>query len=288
MFEHYYAVLKGKEKPKYKAVDIEEKVRRAKQIFESCALCEHRCGVNRYRERGFCRVGAELRVASYFLHWGEERFLVPSGTIFFSSCNFRCVYCQNYDISQFPKAGTVCTPTKLARIMEELERRGAKNINLVGGDPTPYIPLILEALLHADLHIPLIWNSNLYLTPEALDLILGVIDLWLPDFKYGNDICALRLSSAPNYWQVITRNLDRLVRAGEEILVRHLVLPGHIECCTEPVLRWLGERGLPVNVMYQYHPEWKAAEFGVGRQLTWKEIERVEMICEELGINRVE
>ena len=143
--------------------------------------------------------------------------------------------------------------------MSFLERKGAINVNLVGGDPIPHIHVILEALTIADVRIPIIFNSNLYLTEEAMRLIVHVVDLFLPDFKYGNDSCASKLSLAPNYWEVLTRNLLTVRKEGRETIIRHLVLPGHLKCCTEKVLRWISEN-FPealVNVMGQYRPEYR-------------------------------
>ncbi len=327
MFEHYWAVRNGERLPLFRAVrsfpcefegdmelnelwkvhkecsrefwkeypDIEEggversfldlKVEIVKRVLGECVLCERRCGVDRRKGRGFCGLGEEARVASHFLHLGEESVLIPSGTIFFSSCNFRCVYCQNWDISFFPDSGREVSAAELARMMEDLERRGAVNINLVGGEPTPNIPAILEAFRVADVRIPIVWNSNLYLTPEGMELIYDIIDLWLPDFKYGSDECALRLSSAPRYFEVVTRNLEKI--RGRDVLVRHLVLPGHLECCTERILKWISENTpeFCVNVMFQYRPEWRAAEVpGMGRVLMREEIERALELAEKYGV----
>ncbi len=233
------------------------------EIAKNCRFCEWRCGVNRIEgERGVCRV-RETRVSSHFIHMGEEPPVSPSGTIFFSGCNFRCLYCQNWDISQFPESGRSVTSQELAKMMDDLRRNGVRNVNLVGGEPTPNIHTIMISLRYASENFPVIWNSNMYLSEEGMKLLLGVVDLWLPDFKYWDDECARRLSGIANYSETVRRNLLLAYEFPPgEIIVRHLVLPNHVNCCTRPILEWIATnipRAL-VNVMDQYRPEYRASE----------------------------
>ena len=249
-------------KPERSLLDL--KAYLAREMLASCELCERRCGVNRLAgELGFCRVGLKPRVASYFIHMGEEPPISPSGTIFFSSCNFRCVFCQNWDISQFPDSGDEVDPRALAMIFERLRKSGARNINLVGGEPTPNMAPIIDALRLTEVNVPIIWNSNMYMTEKATKLLIGIIDLWLPDFKYWDDSHALRLSSVKNYREVVSRNIKMAYDARGEVVIRHLVLPNHVECCTKPILRWIAENtpNALVNVMGQYRPEYKASRY---------------------------
>ncbi|HIE23569.1 MAG TPA: radical SAM protein [Candidatus Korarchaeota archaeon] len=249
-------------KPPYSLLDLKADI--ANRILTSCELCERRCLVDRTRgELGICRIGRSPRVSTYFIHMGEEAPISPSGTIFFSSCNFRCVFCQNWDISQNPTSGQIVNPAKLSNMFVSLRKEGARNINLVGGEPTPNIPAILDALKLTNINVPIIWNSNMYLTPKAMKLLIGLIDLWLPDFKYWNEEHALRLSGIPNYTKIVKRNLKMAYEARGEMVIRHLVLPNHVECCTKPILRWISEN-LPnalVNVMAQYRPEYRALRY---------------------------
>jgi len=250
-------VLNYGSRPEYSFLHV--KVEIAKRILRSCRFCERKCGVDRYKRIGGCFLDWRTYVHSWFHHLGEEAPLVPSGTIFYGGCNFRCVYCQNYDISQVaPRSGSVVSARQLAQIQRELRVHGARNINHVGGDPTPNIHTILESLLYLEVNVPQLWNSNMYLSLEGMKLIKDVIDIWLPDFKYGNNKCATRLSAAPRYFETVTRNLKIAIENGD-MIIRHLILPGHLECCTKPVLRWIAEN-LPrdkvlVNIMDQYHPE---------------------------------
>ncbi len=255
---HYFSILKGDERAGYLDACIGKRALKAHKILEDCHFCERRCGVDRTRgERGYCGVG-KAGIASRFLHHGEEPELVPSFTVFFSGCTMKCLYCQNWDISQNPKSGVYVEPEQLAG---EISTIGARNVNWVGGDPTPNLYYILQVLAICERSIPQIWNSNMYCSREAMELLDGVMDVYLTDFKYGNDTCAKRLSDAPNYLEIVKRNHLLAYKQGD-VLVRHLVLPNHFECCTKPILRWLSEN-LPnarINIMDQYRPEWRAHE----------------------------
>jgi putative pyruvate formate lyase activating enzyme len=266
----------------------------ARRLASPCRLCERRCMVERLRGRvGACRLAWEVYVHSAFLHLGEEAPLVPSGTIFYGGCNFTCVYCQNFDVSQTsPRSGVRVTPRRLAAIQDALAARGARNINHVGGDPTPSLHVIMESLLYVESNIPQLWNSNFYMSREAMELLVDVIDIWLPDFKYGNNRCALRLSAVPRYWEVVTRNLRVAVDHGD-MIIRHLVLPGHLDCCTRPVLEWIA-RNLPrdrilVNVMDQYRPMHLVARHPrrwpeIARRPRLEEVEEARRLASELGL----
>ncbi|MBN1677826.1 MAG: radical SAM protein [Candidatus Thermoplasmatota archaeon] len=276
---------------------LDLKAELAGRTLRSCDLCERRCGVNRIAgEKGHCGV-LEARVCSEFLHMGEEPELVPSYTIFFAGCTFKCVFCQNWDISTRPDAGTRIEPEELAEMVETRaggDGRGrgglrvrARNVNWVGGDPTSNLPFILDVLRHCDANLPQVWNSNMYVTEKTMRLLDGVIDIYLTDFKYGNDRCAERLSNAADYMRIMTRN-HLLARRQAEMIIRHLVLPNHFKCCTEPALRWISEnlRDVKVNVMGQYRPEHRAREHpDIDRPLRMDEYEAAIELAEELGLD---
>lgn len=283
--ERYSSILAGREKSRYLlCTELGEKINAAEDILHACRFCERRCGVNRLMgQRGYCRV-LESRITSEFLHWGEEAELIPSYTIFFSGCTFRCVYCQNWDISQYPGGGIYIKPERLAEMITKTE---GINVNWVGGDPTPNIHYILQVLDNLDGNIPQIWNSNMYLTEEAMKLLDGVIDVYLTDFKYGNDECAERLSDARNYTEVIKRN-HKLAEEQCEVIIRHLILPEHLECCTKPILEWISENmeNPAVNMMGQYRPEYKAMGYGeLQRRLNHVEYQEAIDFGRELGLN---
>jgi len=255
----------------------------AERIFSQCNLCERACRVDRQEKAGECGVRRPL-IASEFLHWGEEDPLVPSHTVFFSGCNFHCVFCQNHDISQ--EIGGVAIPEKtMARIVGE---RGGRNLNLVGGEPTPNLAYILRVLGILEARIPVVWNSNMYMTEETMRILDGVIDVYLTDFKYGNSTCAKKYSGIEDYFEIVTRN-HLLAEQQAELIIRHLVMPGHLECCTRPVLKWISENlHSVVNVMFQYRPEYKAHLYPeIDRYLTGEEKREALGYAREFGIELI-
>ncbi|TFG24363.1 MAG: radical SAM protein [Promethearchaeota archaeon] len=268
----------------------------SKRYLERCIFCERRCEVNRNEdEKGFCFLTKDSYVSSVFLHMGEESVLVPSGTIFFQGCNFGCVFCQNYDISQAWKGkkdidiiAQKVDEKRLAELAEKLFNKGAMNINYVGGDPIPNIHTIIGSLNHQNSNVCQLWNSNFYCTEESLKLILDLMDFWLPDFKYGNNECAEEYSKVKNYYDVLTRNLKLIHDEGSgEIIIRHLVMPNHVECCSKPILDFI-LREVPkcvVNIMGQYRPEYLAYKYDeINRRPTSKELNEVKNYAANLGI----
>lgn len=248
------------EKPLFSFLDLKLKI--ADNLFKDCVLCENHCHVDRRYEMGLCGV-KNARIASEFLHMGEEVQLVPSHTVFFAGCNFKCVYCQNWDISQQPGMGIDFEAKDLAARIDDRRRHGSKNVNFVGGEPTPNLPYILRVMSLTRENIPVVWNSNFYMSTEAMHLLDGFSDLFLTDFKYGNDDCAMRLSGIKNYWKTVTRNHKMAWNVGD-MIVRHLVLPNHVECCSKPILKWIScNLGLEVvlNIMGQYRPVYRASEY---------------------------
>ncbi|MBO3755270.1 MAG: radical SAM protein [Candidatus Brockarchaeota archaeon] len=244
---------------------LDVKIALSEKLVEHCEFCERRCRVNRKEGKlGFCRVRYESRVSTWFHHFGEEAPLIGeggSGTIFFAGCNFGpCVFCQNWDISSDPENGGEVNPRTLALISKSLKMEKAANINYVGGDPTPNLHTILASLKYLDVNVPQLWNSNMYCSTETMKLLAELIDIWLPDFKYGNNDCAKRLSRVENYFETVSRN-HRIASENGDMIIRHLVLPNHLDCCTKPVLKWISEntpRAL-VNIMGQYHPDYLVA-----------------------------
>jgi pyruvate-formate lyase-activating enzyme/intein/homing endonuclease len=198
--------------------------------------------------------------------------------------------CQNWDISQHPDAGAPVSPRELSLMIKSLRSEGAANINFVGGEPTPNLHLITEALNLTTANVPILWNSNMYLTPEAMQILEDLVDIWLPDFKWGNDLCAMKYSRIIRYFDVVSRNHIMAYENGD-MIIRHLVMPGHLECCTKPILNWIAEkcpRAL-VNVMGQYRPEHLVLQeperyHEIARRPTPQEIIRAQDYANELGL----
>jgi putative pyruvate formate lyase activating enzyme len=246
----------------------------ARRMLGHCNFCRWECGVDRSAgaRLGACKLAAETRVASAFHHHGEElvyRGRHGSGTIFFTSCNMRCAFCQNGDISTDRLNGEAVSARALAAIAWRLRAEGCHNVNWVGGDPAIHLHTIVAAIAQLEefphaghghagrFNAPMLWNSNFYLSNEAMKLLRVLMDVWLPDHKFGPGRCAIELARTPRYWDTINSHLLALRDWGEDFTLRHLVMPGHVECCTAPVLEWIAANlpGVPVNVMDQYHPD---------------------------------
>jgi putative pyruvate formate lyase activating enzyme len=260
-------------------------------MMESCQLCPRRCGINRLvGQEGFCQASAQLEVASYHPHFGEEKPLVGkagSGTIFFTNCSLRCVFCINYQISQEGQ-GSSRSIEDLADMMLHLQKRGCHNINLV--TPTHYSPHILLAVDMAaarGLKLPLVYNTCGWERLEILKMLDGVVDIYLPDFKYSDGkMAAIYSSSSENYPQITQQALlemhrqvgaaktgaDNLMRRG--LMIRHLVMPNGVGG-TRDVIRWIADN-LPadtyLNIMSQYTPMYKAFDYPeISRRITKQE-----------------
>ena len=281
------------------------RVELARQALLACNLCGRHCGVDRRTQLGGCRTGTVARLASFGPHHGEEDVLrgrAGSGTIFFSSCNLGCVFCQNADISQAP-SGSLTPAEELADIMLWLQARGCHNINLVS--PTHVVPMILEAVAEAavrGLHLPLVYNTGGYESAEALALLDGVVDIYMPDMKYGDPEVAARLSGVQDYpacnalavremhRQVGDLELNARGLAVRGLLVRHLVLPNDL-AGTEHVLRFLATEISPhtaLNLMDQYRPAHRAREYPeLRRQTTTEEYRSAWQTAERLGLTRL-
>lgn len=259
------------------------------KLLNPCRLCPRRCKVNRLKdERGNCRAGLKPKVSSYHQHFGEEYCLVGrfgSGTIFFAYCNLHCVYCQNYDISQHG-IGREITIERLAEMIFELQQLGCHNINLV--TPTPWVPQIVEALSLAQrngLNVPVVYNCGGYESIETLKLLEGIIDIYMPDIKYGDNEKGKKYSGIPDYWDVARKAIkemhkqvgDLIIESGiakKGLLIRHLVLPHNLadsKKCLDFIANEISKNSF-VNVMEQYHPTYRANEYPeLSRRITIEE-----------------
>ena len=266
-----------------------EIIERALSLLESCEVCPHRCGVNRLKgELGFCKTGKNAIVDSYFPHRGEEkpiRGYRGSGTVFFSYCNMRCVYCQNYQISQLGE-GREVSPEELAEIFLELQAMGCGNLNLV--TPSHVVPQILSALYLAvkkGFRLPIVYNTSSFDSLESLRLLEGIVDIYLADLKYADREIARRYSKVKNYPEVAMAAIREMHRqvgdlildergiAVRGLLVRHLVLPNGL-AGTEKVAEFLGSlsKKMAVNVMDQYYPSYMAWKYPeLSRRITQRE-----------------
>lgn len=290
----------------YLSGELISRVQKAREMLRRCRLCPRNCEVDRLAgETGICNTGELPRVSSYFPHFGEEPPLVGfcgSGTIFFSYCNLKCIFCQNYTISHFGEGSEVSSCT-LAGMMLELQGSGCHNINFV--TPTHVVPQILHALsiaVERGLCIPLVYNTGGYDSVETLQLLDGVIDIYMPDIKYTSGKISKRLSKAEDYPEVAKAAILEMHRqvgdlrvdergiAYRGLLVRHLVLPGGL-AGTREAMRFLAREVSPdtyVNIMDQYYPYFKAKDHPViNRRITSEEYQEAIRIAQEEGLRRI-
>jgi len=296
--------------PAYRKLSGGELRRRAELAADGlvrCTFCPRGCGANRREGKvGVCQIGRWVRVSSFFPHHGEEdclRGTMGSGTIFFSGCNLRCVFCQNFEISHYP-AGDDCPPSRLAGMMLELQNAGCHNINWV--TPEHVVPQILEALplaVEAGLRLPIVYNTSAYDSPESLRLLDGIVDIYMPDFKIWDPQRARQYLLAEDYpaaareaihemhRQVGNLTLDETGLAKRGVLVRHLVMPGDA-AGTRDIMRFLAREISPhtyCNLMPQYSPAGKvgAGRFAeINRRITADEYGRAFAEARAAGLHR--
>jgi putative pyruvate formate lyase activating enzyme len=320
-------------KPQSTVVDLCREL--SHRMLQHCDFCRWNCRVNRSQgtKFGTCKLAGETRVSSYFHHPGEEliyRGQQGSGTIFFTSCNMRCAFCQNGDISTDKNNGIMISPRTLATMAWLLRLEGCHNVNWVGGEVTIHLHTILDAIslldgfhpneedLRAALPVkhdyyhrfrrspenasyqgtfntPLLWNSNFFMSLPTMKLLRLLMDVWLPDLKFGPGNCAVTLARTPWYWETVTGNMKMLYEWGEDFTIRHLVMPNHVECCTRPILEWVATTmpEVPVNLMDQYHPDnfcdpssptYNTQYAELARRPTSQEVRQAFRYAKELGL----
>ena len=291
----------------YKTGKLRERIEKAQNLLKQCRICPRRCKVNRFENKlGVCKVGRLPKVSSYNPHFGEELPLVGmhgSGTIFVTSCNLGCVFCQNYEISHLGE-GFEVSSERFAQMMIELQNMGCHNINFV--TPTHVVPQILEALLIAvreGLKIPLVYNTGGYDLVETLQLLEGVFDIYMPDFKFSDSEVAARLCKARDYPQVAMKAIKEMHRqvgglvvdergiAERGLIVRHLIMPNGL-AGTRKVMQFLAQEissNTYVNIMDQYRPCGLAHKYPeINRRISCDEYENALQIAREEGIHRLD
>jgi putative pyruvate formate lyase activating enzyme len=293
----------------YISDELAPRVERARKLLQSCTACPRSCKANRLQDKfAVCKTGRYAMVSSYFPHHGEEDCLRGwrgSGTIFFTGCNLRCVFCQNFDIS-WQVRGTPAPPRELAAMMLELQAQGCHNINFV--TPEHVAPQIVEALpfaIERGLRLPLVYNTSAYDSMESLALLDGLVDIYMPDFKYWDSEMARKYSRAPDYPEVARRTIKEMHRqvgnlviarnglARRGLLIRHLVMPDDV-AGTRAVMQWIADELSPesyVNIMAQYYPAGKVSRSDhaeINRRVTPAEFERALAAAWHAGLKRLD
>jgi putative pyruvate formate lyase activating enzyme len=288
---------------------LEQRVAEAVRSLGDCTACPRDCHVDRLHDqadKALCRTGRYARVGSFFPHFGEEDCLRGwngSGTIFFSFCNLRCVFCQNFDLS-WQGDGRECRPEELAVMMLDLQERGCHNINFV--TPEHVVPQMLEGLLVAvehGLRLPIVYNTSAYDSMESLRLLDGVVDTYMPDFKFWEPENAKWLAKANDYPAVARRTIKEMHRqvgdlvlderglAQRGVILRHLVMPNRL-AGTREICRWIAQELSPdtyVNIMAQYRPEGRADRYEqINRRITTDEYVEAIRIADEEGLRRLD
>jgi len=264
------------------------RVQMAASHLQHCLLCEHRCGVNRLaHERGPCKAGAEARIFRHRVECGEEPELIPSHLFYLSGCDLRCAFCIAEANAFDPGRGRVLTGEFLQSAIQWGRSQGARNLQWVGGEPTIHLPAIVQAMSECTDLPPIVWKSDFYGTREAFDLLDGIVSIYVADFKFGNDACASRIARVGDYVAVVTRNLKD-VASRADLIVRHLLLPGHFDCCYRPVVEWLRDHLPEVKFSLRdgYQPRWQAARHPeLAVVLPAGEGRRARQLAEERGLN---
>ena len=262
----------------------------ARAMLADCRFCAHDCGINRLAgETGLCHAGAEARFFCAQTEVSDELELIPTFAVALSGCDLRCDFCITGASSWNPRAGTGFDASAMAAKARAALRNGARTIMVLGGEPTIHLPAALEFASLLPETAKLIWKTNAHGVASARELLDGIFDIWLADFKFGNDACAQRLAKAPNYLRVVEENL-LWANEHSELIVRHLLMPGHIDCCWQPVAEWLAAYlpGVKVNLRSGFWPAWHAVQHvKLRRTVSTRESDRAVDLARQLGLNLI-
>ena len=280
----------GSETAAPRSVLARERARIARAMLADCRFCAHDCRVNRLAgENGLCHAGAEARFFSAQIEVSDELELIPTFAAALSGCDLRCDFCITGASSWNPRAGTGFDPHAMAAKARVALQGSARTIMVLGGEPTIHLPVALEFVSLLPETARLIWKTNAHGSAQAHELLDGMFDVWLADFKFGNDACAQRLAKTPDYLRGVK---DNLLWADDhsELIVRHLLMPGHVECCWQPVAEWLAANlpGVKVNLRSGFWPAWQAARHAeLRRTVSGPESARAVDLAQRLGLNLI-
>ena len=282
--------------PSHSAVSIERRVAKAHAMLGRCTFCELRCGVDRTRNAPCpCRLGSGTYEYKRYISLNEELELVPSLRVFLSGCNFRCRFCDEAPDCFLPRQGCRVLPARLAEELQAAVDDGVTAISLLGGEASIHTHTILAVAAASSRALPLAVNTNMYMTPEVLDLLDGVIALYLADFKFGNDACAKALAGVPRYMDVVCRNIKRAA-ATTRMVIRHVLIPGHLDCCLRPIVDWVSANlpGARFQLYTGYVPCWRASgDPKIGRLNSQREVRQAidyvgaANVCRRSATNRI-
>ena len=283
----------------------------ARAALSNCRFCAHDCGVNRLAgELGLCHAGAEARFFLAQTELTDELELIPTFAVALSGCDLRCDFCITGAESWNPRAGKIFSAEEMAARARTALANGAKTVMLLGGEPTIHLHVALEFISFLPDDARLVWKTNAHGSAQARELLDGMADVWLADFKFGNDECARRLAKISDYTKAVQENLSWFVaadvsprrdkntaafsqtqpRARGELIVRHLLMPGHLECCWRPIAVWLANNlpGVKVNLRSSFWPAWHSARHAeLQRNVSEREARQAWQIAEQHGLNLI-
>lgn len=263
----------------------------ARAMLADCQLCAHHCGVNRLKgELGLCRAGETTRCFYAQTEVTEDLELIPSFAVALSGCDLRCDFCITGASSWNAKAGKFFDPCVMAAKARDALARGARTIMILGGEPTIHLPAALEFVAKLPTTAKLVWKTNAHASAAARDLLDGMFDIWLADFKFGNDACAQSLARVPDYVRVVRENLLWAAK-HTALIVRHLLMPSHIDCCWRGAAEWLAAElpNVRVSLRSGFWPAWRARVHPeLQRTVAEREYEDACKVANELGLELVE
>jgi len=270
--------------------EARERAVAARAALAECHLCAHHCGVNRLAgELGRCHAGPAARIFSAQVEVGDELELIPTFAIALSGCDLRCDFCLTGAASWDPGAGEPLAPEMVGKRASTALANGARTVMLLGGEPTVHLPAALEIAAAMPATAKLVWKTNAHGSAQARAWLEGLFEVWLTDYKFGNDTCAGRLAGVRNYGRIVRENLLWAAR-DSELIVRHLLMPGHRECCWRPVAEWLAAElpGVKVSLRPAFWPAWRAARHPELRgTVSADESARAFELAAELGLNLI-
>ena len=273
-----------------RAVIARERAVIARAMLADCHFCAHYCGVNRLvGPAGLCHAGSEANFFSAQIEVSDELELIPTFAVALSGCDLRCDFCITGGPSWNPRAGDGFD----ARTMAERARRaldeGARTVMVLGGEPTIHLATVLEFVAELPEAAKLVWKTNAHGSAQARELLDGLFDVWLVDFKFGNDACAQRLAKVSDYVRIVKENLV-WAQAHSELIVRHLLMPGHVDCCWRPVAEWLAMElpGVKVNLRSGFWPAWQATRHNeLSNSISRAETECASAVAKEFGLHLI-
>lgn len=261
-----------------------------KQIIKNCSLCQRMCSIDRTNgEKGYCDVGTDLIVFNDYIHYGEESELIPSQTIYLKGCNLRCKFCFVANYLDDSSAGQIISVEEMVSSIVDGLKEGARNVNFLGGEPTVFLYPLVKVIKLIKGRQKIVWNSNMYFNKSVFSILSDLVDVYLADLKFGNDECAKNLSEAENYSEIVRGNI-LLASKQADVIIRHLVIPGHIECCTIPVLEWISRMSgeIKVSLMTNYTPNYRSTIKAINRFLSDDELFFIDELKKKFQLNYIE